>query len=165
MHEYEGIRLQEDSGVIEVDTTKLWDTFSKQATSPDAAYRQAFNRSGGFNAAAIEEQYRLVTGKEMPTGKLAAQLPIHVSLRDAEGQEDVIQFAVVLVGTREPIDAAMKRIAEQREKAQAEARKRQEEMMRAREAARAAAAANQGNASSQERERASGQVGSKDSTH
>ena len=139
MQEYEGLNLNESSGEIQVDTKTVWDKFAKQATLQSSRFRSSRNGQSSLSSDANTQEYQRITGKNLSSGMTAAQLPIKVSLRDAEGQQDELAFAVIITGSRKSIDDAVQKAAQEREKLQAEARKRQEEAMRARSAAQRAA--------------------------
>ena len=136
--EYPGVVLDSGTGELTIDTPRLWDLYVKQVSG--GSVRMGPRRRIQSSATSREEnarQYQELTGSVLPEGKLATQLPISAVLRDSEGQEDSIQFSLIVVGARKSLDDALAvKEAENAERlaAMQEAKKKQAET-RAREAA------------------------------
>jgi hypothetical protein len=130
--------LDSGTGELSIDTPSLWDSFAKQAAGDGvpASFRHR-NEPSATSRAENAKRYHELTGKSLPADKLAAQLPISAVLRDSEGQEDSIQFSVIVVGSRKPLDEAIaaKQAERERQLAAMQEAKRQQEEARAREAA------------------------------
>ena len=134
--EYSGIKLDEATGEVSVDTQQLWANFVN-------ASQFDISRSGSNSALSIPVNagaYKAITGRDLPEGKIATQLPIHAALVDQEGQEDRALFFVVVVGPRKPLDDAKVKREQERAKQMEIARKQQAERQSQMQAAREAAA-------------------------
>lgn len=138
MAEYPGVVLDSGTGELTIDTPTLWDSFVKRASaaSPPVDPRHRSQPS----ATSREEnarRYQDLTGKALPADELAAQVPVSAVVQDSEGQEDSLQFSMIVVGSRKQLDealAARQAEAEEQRAAMQAARQVQEETRR-REAA------------------------------
>ena len=139
--EYPGVALDSDTGELAIDTPMLWDSYVKQAPVESHAPRiRSRNQPSAMSPEENGRQYRALTGKELPADKLAAQLPISAVLQDRNGQQDSIEFRVIVLGSRKSLDDAIaaknaeikERLAAAQEakKAQEEARAREAEMQK-----------------------------------
>lgn len=124
MSEFAGVEADERSGEIAVDTQAIWEQFVSTAFNS----QQVRNRGQVLDIDENARQYKLLFGRDLPADRFATRLAISAILRDEEGQEDGIDFSLVMTGPRADIDEALikqkKRIDEQREQQLA----RQEEM-------------------------------------
>lgn len=100
LNEYAGLSLNRQTGEVTVDTPRLWEQFVQLAVNNG-------QKSLWIGLPDQTKSYKELTGKELPEDKFVAQLPISVSLQDPEGQEDGIQFGVLVVGPRKPFEEAL----------------------------------------------------------
>ncbi|MEM7559103.1 MAG: hypothetical protein AAF394_08265, partial [Planctomycetota bacterium] len=140
LSEYEGIQLDEKTGEVVVDTAALWQNLQSQAKkTPTSSFPRNTTPLQVFEPATNARLFKELTGKELPTDMLAATLPINANLRDSEGQEDAIQFQVVVIGAAKPITETIEKAKEEqklaREKAQERSRERALAQQKAREMA------------------------------
>ncbi|WP_068141229.1 YncE family protein [Roseimaritima ulvae] len=140
LNESPHLQLDANTGVLEVDTAKLWATLNVHASnSPHLLERPPLS---WLKAAENAKRYRALTNKNLPAGTMAANLPISVAVQDSEGQQAKLTFGVIVVGPRQAFDTAMaKRAAaekERQEQMREAQRVRQQQMAEAR-AARAEA--------------------------
>ena len=133
--EYPAVSLDAETGVVTVDTVTMWNSFID--SSPDQAMRYVPGRPPGspsmFDQAENAKRYKILTGKELAAGKLAAYLPISAALQDKEGQQDSIQLTVVVVGPRTALDESIARRKAEQEKQRAEALEMQRKAQEARQ--------------------------------
>lgn len=103
-----GIKLDSKSGELTVDVQSLWnDLITRVASGNSNQQFPARNQPPIASRAENAQGYKELTGKELPEDKFAAHLPISAVLQDSEGQEDGVQFSIVVVGTRQALDAAI----------------------------------------------------------
>ncbi|MCC9601271.1 hypothetical protein LOC67_12000 [Stieleria sp. JC731] len=120
--EFEGIDIDPKNGELSIQTTTIWDNLvAKLATAP--VRPTGPNNNDPLDASVNAAEYKRLTGKSLPAGQLAAQLPISAVVRDSEGQEDATQFSLIVLGPRKPLD-------DQRQQLVAQAAARKEEAQR-----------------------------------
>ncbi|GAA4438383.1 hypothetical protein [Bremerella cremea] len=118
-----GLTLDPKSGKLTVEVQRLWDDMTKRITSSGPILPGSRQEASFATRSNNAQKYEELTGKELPDDKFVAQIPILAALQDSEGQEDTVQFSVVVVGPRKEIDLALKK----NEEAQAQQRARMEE--------------------------------------
>ncbi len=137
MNETPHLQLDAKKGVLKVDTDQLWETLVSQSNT--SSYQFSRTPVAWLQAAENARRYETLTGNKLPAKKMAAYLPISVVLQDQEGQQNGIQFSLVVVGPRDEFDrAAAQREAEEeqrREQARQAQLLQQQQMAEARAAA------------------------------
>ncbi|MEO1530319.1 MAG: hypothetical protein AAFX06_33440, partial [Planctomycetota bacterium] len=106
------VRLDPESGEFQVDTVALWDRFCEwQALATVGASQGSRSASGSplelFDVERNRENYLAMTGSELPSGMMAAYLPMTFLLRSQRGFEDCANFSLLVVGPRSTYDAAV----------------------------------------------------------
>jgi hypothetical protein len=132
MSEFEGLKIDSGTGELTIDTPLLWAQYVKQFSHPSRMFDQMV-RHGGTNESPLDssqnaKQYKLLSGKDLPAGRIAVQIPVSLSLQCDDGQRDTTQFGVIVVGPRQPIEAALAAKNAEQEKLQAAARESQQKM-------------------------------------
>lgn len=105
-----GISLDKSTGRIEIDTPLVWEQVIKYWSDPKTQIHfRGSKRQLLWEREANVENYHALTGKDLREGALAAAIPISAILRQPEGQEDMVDFCVILVGSRAKLAEAIAR--------------------------------------------------------
>lgn len=144
LDESPGVAIDARQGTLTIDTEALWKNLVSRIPPGEiegSVLRSTAQPPSRYSRGENARHYKFLTGKDLPEDKFAAQLPVHVNLRDVEGQEDTIHFHVVVSGPRKAIDDAI----ELRKAEQAKRMAERVESQRKAELARNAAPARPGN--------------------
>ncbi len=121
MAESPGIDLEADSGNVTLDTDELWAS-TIAAASGEHPHSMHDGAVPPWQHDENSKWYKAMTGKVLAEDKLAVQLQLSVQVRDSEGQEDALQFIVLLVGPAADVSKAQedrnKLLVEQQEQVQ-----------------------------------------------
>lgn len=104
--QYEGIELNNQTGLITVHTPTLWASFlSNLKNSPDIDL--LLNRRFSSTTNQFEGDYDSITGKALPKNLFALTLPVGVAVTDEEGQEDQRTFYAIVLAPKNEYMAAL----------------------------------------------------------
>ena len=98
--DYQGIKLDPDSGVVTIDTPSLWNSFLKRSTASSMR-----RRSSNSNRKPVDEKQLMKWFGDSSKGKLAYRVPIHLAVTDEEGQEDHLKPQLVVLAERKKLAA------------------------------------------------------------
>lgn len=109
LSEFEGLTIDSKTGELTIDTPKLWEQFISQFGTNSRV--DEARRFGGFQESPLDysqnaKQYKRITGKELPADKVAAQVPVSLSLQSEDGQRDTTRFGVIVLGPRQAVETA-----------------------------------------------------------
>jgi len=98
--EYEGIKVDPDSGTVELDTPLMWKNHLKKGNSNIRNSRSPRGKARTVTAKQFEEWF----GEPLGENKLSFVVPIQMAVTDEESQEDRISVYAVIRADRGEVD-------------------------------------------------------------
>ncbi len=125
------LQMDKATGVIAVDTQKLWKEFIDRPSQGQAIKVLPSKIVNPTDRAENAFRFEALTGEKLPGEKMAAKINIYAALQDREGQQDTVEFSVLIVGPRDEFDVAVNQ-------RKADLQRQQEELTKQRDAVAAA---------------------------
>lgn len=128
--EYEGLSIDSETGEVSIDTPMLWNAFSTNFRNNIFDFSRFSSNPAASDVGSVQSetasQYKLLTGKDLPKDKIAAEIPISIALESSDGLRDEISYSLIVVGNFTEIAKRFEKQKVEQEKQMTDARAEQE---------------------------------------